>query len=98
MDSTPSGGVWSDIRKALETPAGKARARELARESLGLAALAFPSVRIVQAVLPLIQALLNALNQVLVPSNEDKPSPQVAAEDWVDYNAAKNAVRELKAG
>ena len=86
--------VWTKVKSALETPAGRQRVRELIRSGLGVEALVFPSVRIAQAVLPLVEGLVKALGFALVPDSE--PPAQTSA--WAlsdDDFAAKAAVNQI---
>lgn len=88
--------LWFDVSRGLDTPAGRRRVRELIRSGLGVAALVFPSVRIVQAVLPLIEALLKALGFRLVPVEPGPPESQV--QPWSlsdDEFAARVACKEM---
>lgn len=90
--------VWTDVRESLNTPSGRQRVRDLVRASLGIAAIAFPSVRIAQAVLPLVRALLGSLGYRLVAVGPSDPQSQEVDIDWDDQRHASRAVAELRSG
>lgn len=90
--------VWDNVAKAVQTPAGQARIKEILRAVLPFVAAFVPGAKVVSAVLPFVAVILDALGYVVAPKEVVPNLPPAPQTFGIDLNraAAETAVRQAR--